>query len=543
MTKEQVAKIFLKAGLHFLVPYVGDVIVAAAEGVGDVLLDDHTSAEAKRISARLLKKIENGFVEFATVEGLEEPYAQALFEDAARIILAAPPSAREWTQGQFEPEQVANVYLERVAASLAEFEPEGRRFITLIIVNYHQLLASERDIVLKFEMDFRHAVLSGLANNPAAVIQALHQRAEKDSNAAAAALITIPRQKWRPGITPPAAILRADSEVAVPFHGRQRDLDELTSWVVSKGEIKVRLITGAGGMGKTRLLIETCARLADQGWRCGFLDYRATSISEAAFGLLACSGKLLAVIDYAETRREEISMLLRAALGSNGDYTLRLILLARSGGGWWDSLRTERYGVGDILSGPATSWIPLRSLSSSMDERKRSFVIALEHFGARLGRVSSHAEPDDLESEVYSGVLILHMKALAQVEGVPVKGEIGILDYILRRERHFWETRAGASGLPGHLLKGIGQAVTAVTLNGGVATETDAIDLFRRVRRLHDQTESVIATISDLLHEMYPGDGWIAPLLPDLLGEHLVSTELSGGDDEILGLVLDSGAK
>jgi len=477
------------------------------------------------------------------VEGLAEPYAEALFERAALIIQKFPPSSREWVEGQFDPERVANAYLRVIEPSLSNMEAEERRLIALIVVQYHSLLASERDIVLKFELEFRQSVLSGLANTPAAVVQAFSEQTERDKLTAAAALIAIPHQRWRPGISPPGALLRADNELAVPFHGRERDLDDLMSWVAGTDPIKVRLITGPGGMGKTRLMIEVCNRLAGEGLRCGFLDNRAASIAEGAFGLLVSSGRLLVVIDYAETRRQEVRLLLRQAFAYEGDAPLRVVLLARSRGDWLEHLRTEQDGVGDILSGPSTSWTPLRALALNVEERKHSFQIALEHFAVSLGRASAHAEPDDLESEVYSGALILHMKALAQVEGVPVRGEIGILDYILRREQHFWELRARSCGLPDHLLRGISQAIAALTLNGGINTQGEALDLFRRIRRLHDQPESIIAAISDLLHEMYPGDGWIAPLQPDLLGEHLVSTELSEGDDEILSLVLAPTAR
>lgn len=386
-------------------------------------------------------------------------------------------------------------------------------------------------------------VTAALADTPAAVLQAISEHSEKEKSTAAAGLIVIPRLKWQPGLSPPAALLRADIEVAVPFHSRQRDLDELMAWIAGTDPIKVRLVTGAGGIGKTRLLIETCNRLAGDGWQAGFLDNRAYSIGEGPFPALVSSGNLLVVIDYAETRREEVRMLLRTAFTCEAETLLRVVLLARSGGDWWDALRTERDGVGDILSGPSTSWAPLRAFASSVDERRRSLRIALEHFARRLGRGSTYAEPEDLESEIYSGALILHMKALAQVEGVPVKGEVGILDYILRRERHFWEMRAQSSGLSGHLLRGISQAMTVVTLSFGIDTQKDALELLRRIRRLHDQPESIIAAISDLLHEMYPGNGWIAPLLPDLLGEHLVSTELSEEREEILALVLGPASR
>jgi hypothetical protein len=41
-----------------------------------------------------------------------------------------------------------------------------------------------------------------------------------------------------------------------------------------------------------------------------------------------------------------------------------------------------------------------------------------------------------------------------------------------------------------------------------------------------------------LLHDSYPGENWIEPVQPDLLGEHLVEKELAKGESEIFDLVL-----
>jgi hypothetical protein len=40
-----------------------------------------------------------------------------------------------------------------------------------------------------------------------------------------------------------------------------------------------------------------------------------------------------------------------------------------------------------------------------------------------------------------------------------------------------------------------------------------------------------------LLHDSYPGEKWIEPVQPDLLGEHLVEKELDAEENEIFNLV------
>jgi hypothetical protein len=54
----------------------------------------------------------------------------------------------------------------------------------------------------------------------------------------------------------------------VPFTGRSAELGDLEQWCGSPGSALVRLVTGDGGAGKTRLALELAGRMAGQGWRC-----------------------------------------------------------------------------------------------------------------------------------------------------------------------------------------------------------------------------------------------------------------------------------
>jgi hypothetical protein len=63
-------------------------------------------------------------------------------------------------------------------------------------------------------------------------------------------------------------LLRADAEV-VRFHGRQDVLDVLGKWCRKPGPPSVRVLTGPGGQGKTRLGRELMARQRAEGWVTG----------------------------------------------------------------------------------------------------------------------------------------------------------------------------------------------------------------------------------------------------------------------------------
>ena len=78
----------------------------------------------------------------------------------------------------------------------------------------------------------------------------------------------------------------------------------------------VRLVTGSGGVGKTRLSVELCARLNTNGWQCVRVGDReeTAALTVTRWGW---SGPVLLVVDYAETRIG-LGGLLRAVAGDAG---------------------------------------------------------------------------------------------------------------------------------------------------------------------------------------------------------------------------------
>ncbi len=132
---------------------------------------------------------------------------------------------------------------------------------------------------------------------------------------------------------PVARYLRAE-EAVVPFRSRP-ELDELLSWCVSGDHAAVRLVTGDGGAGKTRLALELCEELAANGWQPLWV---ARGSERDAVGAVHTLGRLcVLVVDYAETRGELVGLLDDVAADRDGP-DLRAVLLARSPGEWWQQL-------------------------------------------------------------------------------------------------------------------------------------------------------------------------------------------------------------
>ncbi len=107
-----------------------------------------------------------------------------------------------------------------------------------------------------------------------------------------------PGARPRPaGLDNPGSLLRAEYQV-IPFYepGRLTELGRLAAWCEDEARASVWLLTGGGGFGKTRLLIEWCQRLARQGWHTGFLSRDLDRLDR----LFAGTTPRLGVVDYAK---------------------------------------------------------------------------------------------------------------------------------------------------------------------------------------------------------------------------------------------------
>jgi len=340
--------------------------------------------------------------------------------------------------------------------------------------------------------------------------------------------LDLPSFEWDPATSPPGALLRSDHNV-VPFHMRERELAELGDWCGSDEPLLVRLYTGPGGMGKSRLAQEICSHMRLAGWRTGFVSSQADP-QEAATRLVAKGGPLLAVLDYAERRRDLLVPILETfAEQSPEEGPFRLILLSRLREEWWDALRQHEGPVGSLIGGPRTTHHVLAPLADRLAEREETYRRAAAAFADRYDVAVPDALPEDLEAPYFRPVLMLHISALGRVEGVPLKGEHGILDWVLDREKRFWRRQMKAREIAADLLPGLGMAMCCVTAAGGVVSEGGAVRLLESLSFFQGQPRAVLVNVAHLLHQTYPGEHWIMPVLPDLLGDHLIDREL--GDD------------
>jgi tetratricopeptide (TPR) repeat protein len=339
-------------------------------------------------------------------------------------------------------------------------------------------------------------------------------------------LLVDPRRSLPAGTFAPSLLLRAEYQ-AVPFQseGRQDLINDLHAWYATEDNAAVRLYTGAGGMGKTRLFIEFLGNMDGTGWHARFLSSQEPRISPQALDtLLEQHNKLFIIVDYAETRSAALQDLLKQASAVTGNNRVRVALIARNAAEWWSQLREGEADVQDLLM-TAPEPIPVPALSATPETRSGTFPAAASAFAEKLKIPSPGITPPDLTQLVFDSALMILMSALAFLDGRRLEEADAILGYVLSHERRYWTKGARSQNLPTNLDAALAQAAVLATLAGGLADRDAARDLIRRAPLMGGQAESVVDTVADLLHGLYPesSDTWLHPVQPDVLGEHLVA--------------------
>jgi hypothetical protein len=326
----------------------------------------------------------------------------------------------------------------------------------------------------------------------------------------------------------PAGLLRPDHAV-VRFTGREAEIGVLRAWCASGKARSVRIIVGAAGVGKTRLALAVASEWESRGavWCRVDAGQEAQAVA-AARGVT--SGPVLLLVDYAETRTG-LQAMLRAVLADPGP--IRVLLVARSPGEWWDRLiEASASAVARLL----TEAGPIRLAEQITEETPDVELIAqaMPQFARALGC----AVPDLAEFEIPGQsvpVLVLHTAALVAVlrfrQDPPAALRVvvaeGVLDELLEHEARYWRRTAVAAGLPdiGGLLK----PVVAVAALLGAGSLAEAAEMVARVPDLSEVPQAERRGWARWLYEIYPADaqGRLGSLQPDLLAEVHVVQQLT----------------
>ena len=366
----------------------------------------------------------------------------------------------------------------------------------------------------------------------------------------APALIAIRQTTWngsQPDI-PDRFMLLASSGV-VPFHPyRDAFLQQRLDWAFSDDQpIKLCLVAGPGGVGKTRLLIEMCRRLKEtHGWQAGFLQTVDHPVQELR-ALLERQQDCLIAIDYAETRASEVVELVRNALRFNPTCKVRFALSARAGGDWWNQL-SELAGndvaLATVLASPRTRMGPyyLVQEAIALDVRKALFREALTAFAEKTGRSAVAVPTPDLAADYFNQILFIHLAAFTGLHGQTITDHRALLSAALQHEREYWKRALERDGVGEAHLDGFEQLIALLTLVGGTRSATETRALIKLAPRLQGAPIELENHMFDCLKPFEKPGGGAIGLQPDLLGERLIAESLSK-DDGLLDVVFSHSAR
>ena len=318
-----------------------------------------------------------------------------------------------------------------------------------------------------------------------------------------------------------------------------------------------RLYKASGGFGKTRLAIETIKALGP-GWRATFLSSGNTrSLSPGALSdlMTACDGEgLFLVLDYAEGQISLLDAVAEAA--AHAPTRIRVLALARSAAGWWQGAH-DRAAIGDMFER-----IPRTGLGSSlsMADRKalhesaaRAFHDTFLELGIQKG--DGTAPIFDLSDRLLERPLGVLMAAYLAARGAESL-DVSLFDTMLAEERKLWKRRiAAVSGRSAteivdddpqvislHRLLAQITLVQSATTGGAEAlsrADPRALELGREAREMTLATARTLHGVTWYREDGEPIAG-IAPVEPDILGEHVAMAALAADRDGLVAGTLDA---
>ncbi|MFF4413096.1 tetratricopeptide repeat protein [Streptosporangium sp. NPDC001559] len=365
----------------------------------------------------------------------------------------------------------------------------------------------------------------------------------------------------------PAGLLRARRQI-VPFHGRQDVLARLNAWADLPG-FGALLLHGVGGQGKTRLATHLAGQLAAAGWGTLWLRPNASPADLAVIADTAAG--LLVVIDYAESRTDQVTALLEAATRLESPCPLKVLLVARTAGSWWHSLKRASSTNGALLE--HAPLIDLQALEQDPAERGHAYrqaALAFAHALEQSPALAEDSSPAGSAGESWSALaaalplpaalgtaqrgnaLTLHMSALTDLldaatgatavggghemgpAGAGV-GAAGVEDRLLEHEERYWRSAAVVFGLydrtrDGLVLPQVLTDALAAAIALGAADHSQALALLARLPALAERsTAERRERVRDWLAALYPPTDPHQPwgtLQPDLVAERFIGRHL-----------------
>lgn len=337
--------------------------------------------------------------------------------------------------------------------------------------------------------------------------------------------------------------------------GRDAELADLDRFLHSTESISVRVLTGDGGSGKTRLALHLCEQMADQGWLTGF----ATSDALRRFNAQpdraewGWSRPTLVVIDYAASHTELLKDWLDALADRLGQVPaltqpLRILLLERHANpqsGWMAELCAS--GGWAAIGGRHQLFDPPEPVAvlPLIDPADRASL--LNQMLQRNGFSGPQVSPEFVDQHLSAASwgrdpLFLMMAALHAVQQGRIEAlalhRTDLAQKLAMREGERLD-RLAAAHQPAPLNKLLLRHLSAcITLAQGLDRDAFLPLVSQESQATGRPHGDDPAGFHDLLADALPttDDGRLPPLLPDLIGEAFVLNTLAAQRINAAGL-------
>jgi Tetratricopeptide repeat len=335
----------------------------------------------------------------------------------------------------------------------------------------------------------------------------------------------------------PSTLLRPEHGL-VPFLARETVLDQITGWCHGPPGTPVLLVTGGGGSGKTRLAREACVRMLMAGWDAGLADDQRRN--GAATHRL--ERPTLLVVDDADLSTGLISAVVDYLRWDDAGPPVRLLLLARSAGTWWERL-VRQQELYDSYTAVDLDEHPVEPADRAEHFRRASTAFAA-HAGAAAQAVDP--APAELDDPAYAEPLLIHVAALLRTMDIPAtpppgpRGEVApardstteeegrlvtqqLLRALCERERTRWY-QLGRQ-LPFNPDLALADQVVALATLTAAVDQRSATSLLAALPNQAEVTRIGAEALVVWAHQLYAGPRYWNPMRPDLLAEqHLADT-------------------
>lgn len=308
-----------------------------------------------------------------------------------------------------------------------------------------------------------------------------------------------------------------------PFVGRSREMDKLLEFVDDEQPVSWQVLTGEGGIGKSRLALELCKHLSG-AWSVGFAPREGNAaLSASAFAGWRPNRPCLIVIDYAVANVALVRAVLTSLLGIRNQLRqkVRVLLIERS-----DDVHFQRTTFGGLQFRSEISelrWEPQalhlqRQLPEEIWEISRPFLGS--HYIFRRRFLALHRRLDPRQRTLTALILA---DALSRHGRADFSSLETLMDALLEHERSYWQGSSIRSTVEEPLL-------ALATMIGGYVPSRHAGLVPDGLRdRLGD--EEGLAGYQALTHYSPPlmdqHEG-VGPLQPDLVGEYFVLSAIIG---------------